>query len=344
MTTFQDKVVEAILTGDVQGFKKLHIGKADINRQLLPHKRLEIRPKYNPQESYLVIYGPTAMMYAIQCEQDEILQFILDTLEPDASIYVQGYNALHLAAMTKDWHCLNILLHYKYFQENVDMPVKVDEATDEKAVTTALHCAISNRRLYNVMLLVSQFPKWKTIQARKALVVKPDEAKPEEEKKENDAADDDQGIEYAPANVLKVSATSKSPPVYLAVSVKQPQIVRVLLAASADLSQMTERGEGEQNENTVQLITRMKQENDQKPKPEPAPPKKGKKALAAITLNMLPKLELAVILMYFVMLPKVFRPSNTPSSRTIRSFSSKMMSALSLAISTAESTEIPISD
>ena len=72
--------------------------------------------------------------------------------------------------------------------------------------------------------------------------------------------------------------------------------------------------------------------------------RKGKKALAAITLNMFPKLELAVILMYLVMFPNVFRPSSTPSSNTIRSFSSKMMSALSLAISTAESTEIPMSD
>ena len=44
------------------------------------------------------------------------------------------------------------------------------------------------------------------------------------------------------------------------------------------------------------------------------------------------------------MLPNVLRPSITPFSKTIRSFSSRMISALSLAMSTAESTEIPISD
>lgn len=70
----------------------------------------------------------------------------------------------------------------------------------------------------------------------------------------------------------------------------------------------------------------------------------GRNALATITLNMFPKFELAVILMYFTMLPNVLRPSITPSRSTIRSFSSRMMSALSLAISTAESTEIPMSD
>ena len=48
--------------------------------------------------------------------------------------------------------------------------------------------------------------------------------------------------------------------------------------------------------------------------------------------------------MYLLILPNVFLPSSTPSSNTIRSFSSRMISALSLAISTAESTDMPISD
>ena len=47
--------------------------------------------------------------------------------------------------------------------------------------------------------------------------------------------------------------------------------------------------------------------------------------------------------MYFSMLAKVRRPSITPSSSTIRLFSSRMISAASRAISTAPSTEMPIS-
>ena len=58
---------------------------------------------------------------------------------------------------------------------------------------------------------------------------------------------------------------------------------------------------------------------------------------------MLPKLELAPILMYLMMLPKTLRPSSTPSSSTSRLFSSRMMSADSLAMSTALSTEMPTS-
>ena len=70
----------------------------------------------------------------------------------------------------------------------------------------------------------------------------------------------------------------------------------------------------------------------------------GRNALANTTLNIFPKLELAVIFMYLLILPNVFLPSSTPSSNTIKSFSNKIISALSLAISTAESTDIPMSD
>ena len=69
----------------------------------------------------------------------------------------------------------------------------------------------------------------------------------------------------------------------------------------------------------------------------------GRIRLAPSTLNMLPKLELAVILMYLRMLPNTLRPSSTPSSSTRRFLSSRMMSADSLAMSTAVSTEMPTS-
>ena len=71
--------------------------------------------------------------------------------------------------------------------------------------------------------------------------------------------------------------------------------------------------------------------------------KNGKNALAISTENTLPKLELAVMRMYFSMLLKVLRPSTTPSSSTIRLFSSRMMSAASLAMSTPPSTLMPMS-
>src|SRR5580700_2758226 len=60
---------------------------------------------------------------------------------------------------------------------------------------------------------------------------------------------------------------------------------------------------------------------------------KGRKALAPSTLNMFPKLELAPIRMYLRIFAKTLRPSITPPSSTMRSFSSKIRSADSFAIS-----------
>ena len=71
--------------------------------------------------------------------------------------------------------------------------------------------------------------------------------------------------------------------------------------------------------------------------------KKGRNVVATSTENTLPKFELAVMRMYLSMLLKVLRPSITPSSSTIRLFSSRMMSAASLAMSTALSTLMPMS-
>ena len=70
----------------------------------------------------------------------------------------------------------------------------------------------------------------------------------------------------------------------------------------------------------------------------------GRNVAATNTEMTLPKLLLTVIFTYLAMLAYVLRPHMMPRSRTMRSFSSKMMSAASRATSTAESTEIPQSD
>lgn len=71
--------------------------------------------------------------------------------------------------------------------------------------------------------------------------------------------------------------------------------------------------------------------------------RKDKKSEAPAILNMLPKLALVAINMYFIVFANVRRPSITPSESTARSFSRSTMSAASLATSTAVSTEMPTS-
>ena len=66
--------------------------------------------------------------------------------------------------------------------------------------------------------------------------------------------------------------------------------------------------------------------------------------LAIITEVTSPKLKLTASFIYFIILEKVRRPSVTPLSNTFKSFSKRIISADSLAISTAVSTEIPTSE
>ena len=71
--------------------------------------------------------------------------------------------------------------------------------------------------------------------------------------------------------------------------------------------------------------------------------KNGKNADATAILNMLPKLELEPISTYLLMLPKLRRPSSTPTWIAARLFCKRMMSAAALATSTPFDTEMPTS-
>ena len=72
--------------------------------------------------------------------------------------------------------------------------------------------------------------------------------------------------------------------------------------------------------------------------------KNGNTTLATITDNTSPKLKLVANLIYFIKFAKVFLPSVTPSNKTFKSFSNNIISADSLAMSTAVSTDIPTSE
>jgi hypothetical protein len=63
---------------------------------------------------------------AILCKQDEILDYILENKRPDLSVRVDGYTALHLAALIKDCRPLKLLFQYQWIQENINFPIELD--------------------------------------------------------------------------------------------------------------------------------------------------------------------------------------------------------------------------
>lgn len=241
---FQEKVVNAIVKGDLEAFKKLGVGNDEINRQLLPQKELKPVPKYNKDQSYIIIKGPTTIMFAILCEQDEIVEYILESTNPDVSIKVKGYNCLHLAAIVKDPRCLKHILQHEWIQQEIDEPVDFPSREGEK--TTALHLAVSNRNYDNVKLLTNSFPKprWSF---RKRIT--------------NDD-DDDDCLEMFPSNVSQKSASGLTP-LYIAVSLCDYKMVEILLSVDADPFI-----ECANNKTPIQLALDMQKEKKDKSKQE----------------------------------------------------------------------------
>jgi hypothetical protein len=195
---FEELVVSAVTTGDLAALKKCSIRPRDVDRRLLLLRDIAYTPKYNPRERYIQLRGPTITMLSILCEQEELLDYILTNLSPDLSVRIEGYTALHLAAMVRDYRPLRRLLQCAWVQENIDLLIEMPGTQPASAdFTTALHAAVSNRRIYNVFLLLSEFH------------------------------------EFASANVDQRSAAG-STPLYIAAFLGDANLVEVLLSAGAD--------------------------------------------------------------------------------------------------------------
>jgi hypothetical protein len=204
----QDIVSEVIIAGDLAGLKLLRISPTDVNRRLHLPATTVPTTKYTTTEAPIHVRSPTMIMLAIICEQDTLLDYMLEYLSPDLSVRADGFTALHIAAMVRDHRPLRLLLQYQWTQECVDIHVEQDGVKARQGwVTTALHCAITNHRAANVYQLISEFPRYR-------------------------GANDDAQI-YQPANIELPSA-SGSPPIYIAVHARDYDIVRILIAAGAD--------------------------------------------------------------------------------------------------------------
>jgi hypothetical protein len=251
---FQELVSDAIIAGDLTAFKKCAVGRYDIDRRILEFRDLPYKRKYNPDDRYVPLRGPTITMLAILCEQDEILEYVLENKSPDLSVRVEGYTALHLAAMVKDHRPLKLLLRYQWVQENINLPMELPGVPSQQGdETTALHIAVTNHRLTNVLLLLSELPPYKRMPPPKG-PAPPGSAPPE-----SPAVETGPSI-YQPANVDQRSSIG-STPLYIATFLRDPKIVRVLLAAGADQSIQTAKKKPENNDQPdtpLALATRLK--------------------------------------------------------------------------------------
>jgi ankyrin repeat protein len=240
--TFQEMISDAIIAADLAAFKRCRVGKFDIDRPLLPYRDLRPIPKVNPTEHYINIRGPTIVMLCILCENDEILEYVLENKSPDLSVMVNEVNAIHIAAMIRHPGPLQILLRYQWVQEHIDLPLQQRGIHSRDGdFVTALHCAVTNQRLENVFLLLSEFPLYKTVPVPAAKTVSGQ--KPVSPLEFDAEAAQVEIVKYPSANVDQPSAKG-STPLHVAVFIHNFPICRVLLAANADPTIGDEMHEG----------------------------------------------------------------------------------------------------
>jgi hypothetical protein len=145
-------VAKSISSGDLLQFKLCGIAGADVDSPLM------IAVSYPPQPaSYKEPprpKNPTILVFAILCEQPAIIDYILEVLHPDPLVCIDGFTAIHYAAMLLNFRPLQALLKHSAMLATVNCPVEIPQRpTIDGRGTTALHLAVSHLSIGNVCLL-----------------------------------------------------------------------------------------------------------------------------------------------------------------------------------------------
>lgn len=143
-------LAELIVNGDAKKFRRYNVSPNSVDRIIFPLDTIVSVPRSRPDQG-IAVRGPTVLIWAILCEQNGIVEIIMEEYEPDLSIRVDGKTALHFAAMIPESECLTVLLRTAYFHHNVSCQV-------DGVGATALHVAVSNRSLRCAMVLVTDLP------------------------------------------------------------------------------------------------------------------------------------------------------------------------------------------
>lgn len=154
----ESDIVKAISTNNLDTIKKVITTSTDANKPLFTSADILIKTPAGHSPFYK-IRGANSVILSILYEKPEILKHLLTNFEIDYSFTVNGWNALHFAACTKDYKCLKVLLECSYFQEHIDEKIIQNIDDNQFGFTTALHVAATNRRHAQAIILTQDLPE-----------------------------------------------------------------------------------------------------------------------------------------------------------------------------------------
>ena len=224
--TYQQSVIDSILDGDLEAFKKLYLGRIEVNMHLQQYQQLNPKPKYTKEATVnMCPRGPTPLMLAVLCERDEFVEYILKEKNPDLSITAEGYNAFHLSVFPKDHKCFDLLLKTEYYQEHINDKIDLNGVGNKDHPewgTSAIHTAVTQRNYYVVDKLIHDLPKIEFFSENG-----------EEEEEKGEKEENDREESRAPADVNKIAA-SGSTPLRIAAYLHDFRMCCILLKYDAD--------------------------------------------------------------------------------------------------------------
>ena len=149
-------ILEAIQEGNLDLIKSYKV------QDFEPTKRLALsilpQPVFNYEEdtSMKIIKGPTALIYAIQCQQPKIVKYLLENSVQAFDYYIEGFLPIHYAAISADYHCLQVLLTSESCQKTLLAPCSFNSTSYSSS--NALHLACFFKIPQNVILLTQPLP------------------------------------------------------------------------------------------------------------------------------------------------------------------------------------------
>ena len=220
---YEENVIKAIQDGNLEALKKCWISKSDINQPLSCSRDYKVINNSNFYP-FPRIKNPTLVVFAILCEQPDILLYLCTSKSPNLSQKVNGWAPIHYAACTKDYHCLKVLLKFQYIQEDIDLPVSEPFNAIPGRYTTALHISVTNRRHAQTILLTQNLTKI-------------------EYDGDNNKIESEELYEfYPPAKIHQMSAFGNLP-LHIAVRQNDLKLCQILLAANNDLSIVNDKNQ-----------------------------------------------------------------------------------------------------
>lgn len=158
------RIQDDIINGDINDLKfNLKIMKIDINKNFPMKAETNINNTISLDERFVLVSGPTLLIFAIMYEQFEIFKFLLNhPLIDRTKASENGVMPIHIACLIKPYIFLEELIKFDDVQTKIDEPCGLSKIPNSlsmhKPSSNAFHIACSNNRYVQVMLLIMPLP------------------------------------------------------------------------------------------------------------------------------------------------------------------------------------------